>query len=114
MVVWPGVYVSAPRAKSVTNWRGGPRSSLTYLRSQFPAPAFAYFRLLNAQQTLLQARVQLVSAQHDQVVNSYNLFAAIGRLSITRLGLSVPEYDPRVHFDQVKHKWIGLRTPDGK
>jgi outer membrane protein len=70
--------------------------------------------VLNAQQTLLQARVQLVSAQHDQVVNSYNLFAAIGRLSITRLGLSVPEYDPRVHFDQVKNKWIGLRTPDGK
>ena len=30
--------------------------------------------VLNAQQTLLQARVQLVSAQHDQVVNSYNLF----------------------------------------
>ena len=70
--------------------------------------------VLNSQQTLLQARVQLVTAQHDQVVNSYNLFAAIGRLSITRLGLSVPEYDPRVHFDQVKNKWIGLRTPDGK
>ena len=70
--------------------------------------------VLNAQLTLLQARVQLVSAQHDQVVNSYNLLAAIGRLSITRLGLSVPEYDPRVHFDQVKNRWIGLRTPDGK
>ena len=42
--------------------------------------------VLNAQQTLLQARVQLVSAQHDQVVNSYNLFAAIGRLSITTPG----------------------------
>ena len=70
--------------------------------------------VLNAQQTLLQARVQLVSAQHDQVVNSYGLYASIGRLSITRLGLSVPEYDPRVHFDQVKNRWIGLRTPDGK
>ena len=70
--------------------------------------------VLNAQLTLLQARVQLVSAQHDQVVNSYNLLAAIGRLSIKSLGVSVPEYDPRVHFDQVKNKWIGLRTPDGK
>jgi outer membrane protein len=70
--------------------------------------------VLNAQLTLLQARVQLVSAQHDQVVNSYNLYAAIGRLSTRNLGVSVPEYDPRVHFDQVKNKWIGLRTPDGK
>jgi outer membrane protein len=70
--------------------------------------------VLNAQQTLLNARVQLVTAQHDQVVNSYNLLSAVGRLSIRTLGIAVAEYDPRVHFDQVKNKWIGLRTPDGK
>ena len=70
--------------------------------------------VLNAQQTLLNARVQLVTAQHDSVVNSYSLLSAIGRLSIQTLGLAVPEYDPRVHFDQVKNKLWGLRTPDGK
>jgi outer membrane protein len=70
--------------------------------------------VLNAQQTLLNARVQLVTAQHDQVVNSYTLLSAVGRLSIKTLGLAVAEYDPRQHFDQVKNKWIGLRTPDGK
>ena len=41
--------------------------------------------VLNAQQALLSARVQLVTAQHDQVVNSYTLLSAVGRLSI-RLG----------------------------
>ena len=70
--------------------------------------------VLNAQQALLNARVQLVTAQHDSVVNSYSLLSAIGRLSIQTLGLAVPEYDPRVHFDQVKNKLWGLRTPDGK
>ena len=70
--------------------------------------------VLNAQQTLLNARVQLVTAQHDSVVNSYSLMSAIGRLSIGNLGLAVPEYDPRVHFDQVKSKLWGVRTPDGK
>jgi outer membrane protein len=70
--------------------------------------------VLNAQQALLSARVQLVTAQHDQVVNSYTLLSAVGRLSIPTLGLAVAEYDPRVHFDQVKNKWIGLSTPDGK
>ncbi|HEY1940641.1 MAG TPA: TolC family outer membrane protein [Roseiarcus sp.] len=70
--------------------------------------------VLNQQQTLLNARVQLVIAQHDQVVNSYSLLSAVGRLSIGTLGLAVAEYDPRVHFDQVKNKWIGLRTPDGR
>jgi outer membrane protein len=70
--------------------------------------------VLNAQQALLTSRSQLVTAEHDQVVNSYSLLAAIGRLNVPTLGLIVAEYDPRVHFDQVKSKWIGLRTPDGK
>jgi outer membrane protein len=70
--------------------------------------------VLNAQQTLLNARVQLVRDQHDQVVYSYTLLAAVGRLSIQTLGIAVAEYDTRVHFDQVKNKWFGLRTPDGK
>ena len=70
--------------------------------------------VLNAQQALLNARVQLVTAEHDQVVYSYALLSAVGRLNVPALGLAVEEYDPRVHFDQVKSKWIGLRTPDGK
>src|SRR5271166_3065094 len=70
--------------------------------------------VLNAQQALLTARSQLVTAEHDQVVNSYSLLSAIGRLNIPTLGLAVAEYDPRVHFNQVKGKWWGLRTPDGK
>jgi outer membrane protein len=70
--------------------------------------------VLNAQQTLLQARVQLVNAQHDQVVDSYTLLANVGRLSMRTLGLSVAEYDPRTHFDQVKTKQFGVRTPDGR
>jgi outer membrane protein len=70
--------------------------------------------VLNAQQTLLNARVQLVSAEHDQVVASYALLSAVGRLSTVNLGVAVAQYDPRVHFDQVKDKWFGLRTPDGK
>ena len=70
--------------------------------------------VLNAQQTLLNGRVALVGAQRDRVVASYAVLASIGKLSITLLGLSVKEYSPLVHFNQVKDKWFGLRTPDGK
>ena len=70
--------------------------------------------VLNAQQTLLNARLQLVTAQRDQVVDSYTLLANIGRLSMRGLGLSVAEYDPRQHFDLVKTKQFGVRTPDGR
>ena len=69
--------------------------------------------VLNAQQTLLNSRVSLVTAQRTQVVTSYTLLAAVGKLSAATLGLRVATYDPALHFDQVKGKWIGTRTPDG-
>ncbi len=72
------------------------------------------FDVLQQQQILVNARVTLVSAQRDRVVASYSVMAAIGRLSAANLNLNVTQYDPTVHFDQVKDKWIGLRTPDGR
>ena len=70
--------------------------------------------VLNAQQTLLNARVQLVGAQRDRVVATYAILASCGRLSASALNLRLQPYNPTVHFDQVKDKWFGLRTPDGR
>ena len=70
--------------------------------------------VLNAQQTLLNARVQLVGAQRDRVVATYAILASCGRLSAAILNLKLQPYNPTVHFDQVKDKWFGLRTPDGR
>jgi outer membrane protein len=70
--------------------------------------------VLNAQQELVNARVSLVTAQHDRVVASYTLLAAVGALSVRHLGLNVQIYDPQVHYQQVRDAWFGLRTPDGR
>ncbi len=70
--------------------------------------------VLNAQQELLNARVAQVSAQHDRVIASYQLLAAIGMLNAEKLALDVPVYDPVQHYSQVRDKWGGLRTPDGR
>lgn len=88
--------------------------ALTGTREEALVGQLTTLDVLNAQQALLNARVNLVSAQHDRVVGSYNVLAAIGRLSATALGLRVTRYDPTVHFDQVKHKWAGVNTPDGR
>jgi outer membrane protein len=88
--------------------------ALTGVREEAKVGQRTTLDVLNAQQALLQARTTLVQAEHDQVVDSYSLLSSIGRLNIPTLGLAVAEYDPRVHFDQVKSKWIGLRTPSGQ
>jgi len=88
--------------------------ALTGVREEAKVGQRTTLDVLNAQQALLQARTTLVTAEHDQVVFSYQLLSSVGRLNIPTLGLAVAEYDPRVHFDQVKNKWIGVRTPSGQ
>jgi outer membrane protein len=70
--------------------------------------------VLNAQQALVNARVALVTAQHDRVVASYSVLNAVGRLSPQVLSLATTVYDPAVHYHQVRDSWFGLRTPDGR
>jgi outer membrane protein len=70
--------------------------------------------VLNAQQALLNARVNLITAQRERVVSSYSLLSTVGELNAGRLGLAVDIHDPTIHYDQVKGKWIGTRTPDGR
>jgi outer membrane protein len=48
------------------------------------------------------------------VVASYTLLAAVGSLSMPRLGLNVLVYDPMVHYQQVRDAWVGVRNPDGR
>lgn len=70
--------------------------------------------VLNAQAEVISARITQVQAERDQVVASYSVLASIGRLSSQSLGLQVATYKPEAHYQQVRDKWIGLRTPDGR
>ena len=70
--------------------------------------------VLNAQQELLTARVNLITAQRNRVVASYSVMSAIGRLSTRQLGVNVDQYEPATHYEQVRDKWIGTKTPDGR
>jgi len=70
--------------------------------------------VLDAQADVITAQINLVSAERDVVVASYAIISAIGALSAERLGLAVAEYRPQEHYDAVKNKWGGLKTPDGR
>ncbi len=70
--------------------------------------------VLDSEQTLLDARTSLVTAESDRVVASYSLLSSVGQLTARSLGLAVDIYDPKVHYKQVRDKWFGLRTPSGQ
>ncbi len=87
--------------------------ALNGVREEAKAGQRTTLDVLNAQQALVNARVALVTAQHDRVVASYSTLNSIGRLSPQILNLPTITYDPSVHYQQVRDSWGGLRTPDG-
>jgi outer membrane protein len=88
--------------------------ALNGVREEAKAGQRTTLDVLNAQQALVNARVALVTAQHDRVVASYAVLSAIGRLSPQVLGLNTTVYDASVHYHQVRDSWAGVRTPDGR
>lgn len=70
--------------------------------------------VLDSEQILLDAQVSLVNAESERIVASYALLSAIGALSAQQLALAVDHYQPTVHYEQVRDKWFGLRTPSGQ
>ena len=68
--------------------------------------------VLNAQQTVLSSRENIVQSQRNAVVSSYSTLAAMGLLTVDYLKLKVSRYDPDKHYFAVKDKWFGLRATD--
>ena len=64
--------------------------------------------MLNAQQTLLQSRTNLVQALAQLVIASYSVAAAVGRLTARDLHLPVAIYDETAYHEAVRNKWFGL------
>lgn len=72
--------------------------------------------VLDAEQELLTARVNLVQAQRNEALASYQVQSALGRLTAADMGLDTPLYDPAVHYDEASGKWIGggVFSDDGR
>jgi outer membrane protein len=70
--------------------------------------------ILDAQQELLRAQVQLVTARRNAYVAGFSLLAAMGRAEARDLGLEEGVlYDPKVNYDRVKGKFFDWESdPD--
>jgi outer membrane protein len=57
--------------------------------------------VLDAEQELLDARANLVSAEVDETLATYQVLSAIGLLTAQNLGLNVQMYDPTAYYNLV-------------
>ena len=63
--------------------------------------------VLDAEQELLDARVDLIEAERDEVVAQYTLLSAVGMLSARGLGLPVQIYDVDLDYEATRDRLYG-------
>jgi outer membrane protein len=114
VTAWGQLEAGKAQVKSAQAQVTASEVALNGVREEAKAGQRTTLDVLNAQQALVNARVALVTAQHDRVVASYAVLNSIGRLSPQVLNLATTTYDPSVHYQQVRDSWVGIRTPDGR
>ena len=114
VTAWGQLVAGKAQVQSAQSQVTASEIALNGVREEAKAGQRTTLDVLNAQQALVNARVALVTAQHDRVVASYSVLNTVGRLSPQVLNLQTVTYDPSVHYQQVRDSWLGVRTPDGR
>ena len=68
--------------------------------------------VLNAEQELLDAKIERAKSIHDRDLAVLQIRAAIGALTAAALQLRVKTYDPQRYEDQARGQWIGFSQND--
>jgi outer membrane protein len=70
--------------------------------------------VLNAEQELLDARIDQVKSQRDRDYAVLQIKAAAGTLTAERLSLPVEPYDPKRHYQDARGQWAGFSQDDAR
>ncbi|HQS70285.1 MAG: hypothetical protein B7Y36_05450 [Novosphingobium sp. 28-62-57] len=88
--------------------------SLEGVRAENSVGNRTILNILDAEQELLRAQVQLVAARRNAYVAGFNLLSAMGKADADDLGLDGGAlYDPQVNYERVRRRiWDWDRDPD--
>lgn len=93
---WTSVTTAAAVIRSVGRQVAAARFALTGVRQEAQIGARAVVDILDAENELFEAQVQLARAERERVVAAYQLLAATGRLTAEDLGLPLAYDGPEV------------------
>lgn len=99
---WAGLQVARASRDASERQVRAAREAFRGVREEATLGARTTLDVLDAEQELLDAQTNLASAMVDEHVAAYNLLSSMGYLTVERLNLPVPRYDPAVYYNLVK------------
>ncbi|PKU24784.1 TolC family outer membrane protein [Telmatospirillum siberiense] len=107
---WEGLATARARITSYTDQVAAAKIALEGVQRESQVGSRTVLDVLNAEQELLNAQVNLVQARHDETVAAFQLKGTVGQLTAQALALPVQIYDPVKHYNNVRDQWIGTEV----
>ncbi len=105
---WEGLQTARAQIRSFESGVRAAEIALEGVRQENQVGARTILDILDAEQELLDAKVNLVRSQRDEIVAGFEVLAAIGRLLAGDLELAVEVYNPETDYLNVRNRWFGL------
>ena len=105
---WQALVTARSSIESITEQVRAAEIALDGSRQEALVGQRTTLDVLDQENDLFQAEVDLVSAQRDEIVASYRLQAAVGGLKADRIDLPVEPYDVETNYKDVRSRWFGL------
>ena len=106
-IAWNNIVANGQSLEATKSQVAAAVLALDGVRQEYQVGSRSTIEVLNAQTALVGAQISQVVVQHDQLLSSYQLLAAVGHLTARRLGVT-GIYDVKEHYNDVRNKWIGL------
>ncbi len=108
---WQALQTAQAQIRSFEAGVRAAEIALEGVRQENAVGARTILDILDAEQELLDSKVNLVRAQRDDIVAGFRVLASVGRLTVRDLGLPVDVYDPEIDYRNVRNRWFGLGAP---
>ena len=108
---WERLTTARAQIESFTSQVRSNEIALEGVRQENAVGARTILDILDAEQELLDSQVELVRSERDEVVASYEVLNAVGRLTAAQIALPVEIYDAESDYGAVKDKWFGIGAP---
>ncbi|MFQ5776199.1 MAG: TolC family outer membrane protein [Kiloniellaceae bacterium] len=108
---WEALLTARAQIRSFESGVRSAEIALEGVRQENLVGARTILDILDAEQELLDARVNLVRSRRDEIVAGFQVLSVIGRLTARDLKLPVAIHDPEIDYRKVRNRWFGLGAP---
>lgn len=99
---WANIAVARAQITAIQQQISAAQQAYDGVREEALLGARTTLDVLDAEQSLLEARADRITAESNLQLAHYQLLAAMGRLTVENLNLGIPTYDPSQYYNAVR------------